>query len=567
MSRREICLVTIICILMIGLTSFYMSKDHYWNADETITYGMSNSYQKGWMLSQGRVVAYLQDHVIGDSAPETLRGLKDFVFDILKNRREAQYFSYPRPSETGWYSREEVHNWSYVSAGERFKFGSVYLNAMGDDANSFLYEMLVHFVGSLFPSISGTSWAGFIVNISFAIAVVWVLWFLTGRFGLSLMERAAIVVFYAFSMHCIEFATLSRAYMGSTFFHILLIDLHVLLMQAIKNSQIEKAKRYLLYLVPTYALGYVMHYTILFFAGTVGIAMIVWFLQGKYPLLKNYIIAGVGSVVLGVILDPVSVMGMLMKLGGVTERSNSVFHIIRESLLFYLAPDRWILLTLSLLVLVSLGMILVRKIKGREASGLLNERKQLLFWLAPLAMDMVVVSVATTKDYFKSLYPMIMLMVIVLISTAIKYISLPRLRCVIQAMAIAFLGVVLLCGFVTMGERKESEEMYAKELRETLDDNMTSKAILVRDHACGYTLLNELYRYDDTLVLTAEEGELTSLNSFGDKVAEEETLILLVDCERETTKPFFTEIVSLGYQASQLWSDDGTMGAYLLTRQ
>ena len=141
-KKIELTILLLLSFVVIGVSAYFMSIDHYWNADETITYGMANSYQKGWMLSQGRAVTYLQDNVIGDSALETIKGLKNFAADILKNRRQAQYFSYPRPSETGWYSREDVHNWSFVSAGERFKFGSVYLNAMGDDANSFCMRCL-----------------------------------------------------------------------------------------------------------------------------------------------------------------------------------------------------------------------------------------------------------------------------------------------------------------------------------------------------------------------------------------------------------------------------------------
>lgn len=363
-----------------------------------------------------------------------------------------------------------------------------------------------------------------------------------------------------------EFVTLSRAYMASTFFQVLLIYFHVLLMQAIKSNQMTKAKKYLWCLIPTYVLGYVTHYTILFFAGTVGITMIVWFLHGKYPLLKNYIITGVSAVVLGVIFDPVSVMGMLMKLGGVTKRNDSVFYIIRESFLFYFIPNRFLLFVLFLLCLASAGILIVKKVKRKENSYILKDQEQLVFWLAPLAIDMILVSFATTKDYFKSLYPMIMLMVVALISTAIKCISMKSLRYIAQAMTMIVLGIVLVCGFTGMVERKENEEMSAMELRKVLDETTTNKAILVRDHACGYPLLNELYRYEDTLVLTSDDGDLDSLSLFEDDLIGEKTLILLVDGSEETIKPTISEMITLGYHISQLWSDGGTMGAYLLAR-
>ena len=117
-----------------------------------------------------------------------------------------------------------------------------------------------------------------------------------------------------------------------------------------------------------------------------------------------------------------------------------------------------------------------------------------------------------------------------------------------------------------MGERKVSEESDAKELRVVLDDNMTDKAILVRDHACGYTLLNELYRYDETLVLTAESEKVNTLLLTEDEVTNEDTIVMLVDCKEDVMKPVFKEIKALGYQVSQMWCDDGTMGAYVLTK-
>ena len=169
--RHGVALLAVI-ILILAITGGYMAIDCYLVGDEVVTYGMANSTDKGWMLSTGRIRAYFEDEILTDSVAQTIQNIAAFGMDLAKNRRGAAYFSYPRPEECGWYGKEQISDWFSIREDERLHLGDVYLNAMGDDANSYLYYELVHLSGSLFPAISATKWSAFLVN---AVALVAVL--------------------------------------------------------------------------------------------------------------------------------------------------------------------------------------------------------------------------------------------------------------------------------------------------------------------------------------------------------------------------------------------------------
>ena len=127
-----------VTILILAITGGYMAIDRYLVGDEVVTYGMANSTDKGWMLSTGRIRAYFEDEILTDSVAQTIQNIAAFGMDLAKNRRGAAYFSYPRPEECGWYGKEQISDWFSIREDERLHLGDVYLNAMGDDANSCL---------------------------------------------------------------------------------------------------------------------------------------------------------------------------------------------------------------------------------------------------------------------------------------------------------------------------------------------------------------------------------------------------------------------------------------------
>ena len=64
MNKRYLYAVLVIAVM---ISVFLMRYDTYLSGDEIVTYGMANSSSGGWMLSTGRVAAYLENEIIGRS--------------------------------------------------------------------------------------------------------------------------------------------------------------------------------------------------------------------------------------------------------------------------------------------------------------------------------------------------------------------------------------------------------------------------------------------------------------------------------------------------------------------
>lgn len=291
--------ILIVISLVISILAIYcMNLDHYWSGDEVITYSMANSDYDGWMLSGGRVSDYVKNEILGETFSKTLDNFVDFVKDLMIHGNKAAYFSYPRPAETGWYHLPEVQDWFQVQEKERFHYGSVYVNAMGDDANSFLYYSLVHTVGSFFTHISGTAWAAFIVNLIALLVTVLLLWKISCKMGISQERGLAAVICYGTSGACLLQVTTLRAYMAASVFQLAMFLLHLDLLEAVETEDRTKIKKIMLWAIPVYVFGYVTHYTMLFWAAVLGLNTVICLLKKKNAQkrqwIKRYIMTGGG---------------------------------------------------------------------------------------------------------------------------------------------------------------------------------------------------------------------------------------------------------------------------------
>lgn len=540
---------------MVFLSAYIMTKDVYWNGDEAVTYGMANSYHQGWMLSQGRVVAYIEENVIGDSLSETISGLKSFVIDIAKNKKKASYFTYPRPSETGWYSQDQVRDWFYITEGEGFNYASVYLNAMGDDANSFLYYMLVHTSGSLFPAISGTSWAGYLVNLVASVITLLLLWKIGKYLGFSYGEKIFTCSLYAISLDFFELVTLSRAYAVSTMMHMLLIMAHVLLMKSICEEDEKQEKRNLLFLVIIYVLGYVTHYAILFFSIFLGIAMTIWYIYGKHKHVNRYLITGTIAIVLGMIADPVSVVGLLMKLGNASHEGLNIIDGIMNSVLHFLFPNRYLAY-----VFLSGGFALAVFLVWRHCREWKNNKDSLnieckLFIASAISAEIICVQAIIGQDYYKALYPMIILLGVDLfyhgIEEIVPHSIFDKIGKYVWVFLTACICILVYFNVTKMIQNKEAENQAICRIRTILDDNQTPNAIFLRNHASAYEFFPELQRYENTLVIT-DMDDVPVLDK--QELLEEHKAITCISTVGEAgTEGILHEMEQMGYEGKSLY--------------
>ena len=501
--RHGVALLAVI-ILILAITGGYMAIDRYLVGDEVVTYGMANSTDKGWMLSTGRIRAYFEDEILTDSVAQTIQNIAAFGMDLAKNRRGAAYFSYPRPEECGWYGKEQISDWFSIREDERLHLGDVYLNAMGDDANSYLYYELVHLSGSLFPAISATKWSAFLVNAVALVAVLLLLYGIAGYFTADTKRQLLVCLLFGCSVGCLDLSTYLRAYMLAMAFQLALLLVHLKLYQAMRDGMEKAVRRDIAGLLVLYPLGYIAHYTTGVWAVVLGIATLVWLKknltgQERKKNTRRYLICGILAVGIGILLDPMSVLGLFSKLSGT---GTSPAQAIKESAAGFVASVFGNVLWMAGFCILFV-INLVRSVRKAE------KKDNRLVWLEWLLAGYCALIVLTTRfPYFKVAYPLMFLVIVMEMTAYAKTITNHnRSRIVYSVLALVFIGSSLVYTY----QEKHTEVQANDQIEAALEDADTDRLILIRDHAEGYECFPLLKRYESVYVLTMGEEKLDAL--------------------------------------------------------
>ena len=501
--RHGVALLAVI-ILILAITGGYMAIDRYLVGDEVVTYGMANSTDKGWMLSTGRIRAYFEDEILTDSVAQTIQNIAAFGMDLAKNRRGAAYFSYPRPEECGWYGKEQISDWFSIREDERLHLGDVYLNAMGDDANSYLYYELVHLSGSLFPAISATKWSAFLVNAVALVAVLLLLYGIAGYFTADTKRQLLVCLLFGCSVGCLDLSTYLRAYMLAMAFQRALLLVHLKLYQAMRDGMEKAVRRDIAGLLVLYPLGYIAHYTTGVWAVVLGIATLVWLKknltgQERKKNTRRYLICGILAVGIGILLDPMSVLGLFSKLSGT---GTSPAQAIKESAAGFVASVFGNVLWMAGFCILFV-INLVRSVRKAE------KKDNRLVWLEWLLAGYCALIVLTTRfPYFKVAYPLMFVVIVMEMTSYAKTITNHnRSRIVYSVLALVFIGSSLVYTY----QEKHTEVQANDQIEAALEDADTDRLILIRDHAEGYECFPLLKRYESVYVLTMGEEKLDAL--------------------------------------------------------
>lgn len=498
--RHGVALLAVI-ILILAITGGYMAIDCYLVGDEVVTYGMANSTDKGWMLSTGRIRAYFEDEILTDSVAQTIQNIAAFGMDLAKNRRGAAYFSYPRPEECGWYGKEQISDWFSIREDERLHLGDVYLNAMGDDANSYLYYELVHLSGSLFPAISATKWSAFLVNAVALVAVLLLLYGIAGYFTADTKRQLLVCLLFGCSVGCLDLSTYLRAYMLAMAFQLALLLVHLKLYQAMRDGMEKAVRRDIAGLLVLYPLGYIAHYTTGVWAVVLGIATLVWLKknltgQERKKNTRRYLICGILAVGIGILLDPMSVLGLFSKLSGT---GTSPAQAIKESAAGFVASVFGNVLWMAGFCILFV-INLVRSVRKAE------KKDNRLEWL--LAGYCALIVLTTRFPYFKVAYPLMFVVIVMEMTSYAKTITNHnRSRIVYSVLALVFIGSSLVYTY----QEKHTEVQANDQIEAALEDADTDRLILIRDHAEGYECFPLLKRYESVYVLTMGEEKLDAL--------------------------------------------------------
>lgn len=529
-----------VTILILAITGGYMAIDRYLVGDEVVTYGMANSTDKGWMLSTGRIRAYFEDEILTDSVAQTIQNIAAFGMDLAKNRRGAAYFSYPRPEECGWYGKEQISDWFSIREDERLHLGDVYLNAMGDDANSYLYYELVHLSGSLFPAISATKWSAFLVNAVALVAVLLLLYGIAGYFTADTKRQLLVCLLFGCSVGCLDLSTYLRAYMLAMAFQLALLLVHLKLYQAMRDGMEKAVRRDIAGLLVLYPLGYIAHYTTGVWAVVLGIATLVWLKknltgQERKKNTRRYLICGILAVGIGILLDPMSVLGLFSKLSGT---GTSPAQAIKESAAGFVASVFGNVLWMAGFCILFV-INLVRSVRKAE------KKDNRLVWLEWLLAGYCALIVLTTRfPYFKVAYPLMFLVIVMELNFFAETTQRPhRIKMVYSILAVVFTCSSLVYTYYN----KNTEVRVSDQVEAALEASDTDRLILIREHAEGYECFPLLGRYESVYVLTSGEEKLDALLA-DTLIGEQKDITILITNTKADARTFQGWVSGYGFE-------------------
>ena len=529
-----------VTILILAITGGYMAIDRYLVGDEVVTYGMANSTDKGWTLSTGRIRAYFEDEILTDSVAQTIQNIAAFGMDLAKNRRGAAYFSYPRPEECGWYGKEQISDWFSIREDERLHLGDVYLNAMGDDANSYLYYELVHLSGSLFPAISATKWSAFLVNAVALVAVLLLLYGIAGYFTADTKRQLLVCLLFGCSVGCLDLSTYLRAYMLAMAFQLALLLVHLKLYQAMRDGMEKAVRRDIAGLLVLYPLGYIAHYTTGVWAVVLGIATLVWLKknltgQERKKNTRRYLICGILAVGIGILLDPMSVLGLFSKLSGT---GTPPAQAIKESAAGFVASVFGNVLWMAGFCILFV-INLVRSVRKAE------KKDNRLVWLEWLLAGYCALIVLTTRfPYFKVAYPLMFLVIVMELNFFAETTQRPhRIKMVYSILAVVFTCSSLVYTYYN----KNTEVRVSDQVEAALEASDTDRLILIREHAEGYECFPLLGRYESVYVLTSGEEKLDALLA-DTLIGEQKDITILITNTKADARTFQGWVSGYGFE-------------------
>ena len=509
--------VLLVCLLP---TIFFMWQDTYRSGDEIITYGMANEPEQGWMFSKGRIRAYLDTEIFGDGAGAVPGNLAEAAADVLKNKKQAAFFQMERPSETGSYTGEQMQDYLAITEGESFRLGDIYLNGMGDDANSFLYYLLLHLVSSIAPVISAGKWSGFILNMICLVASLFLLDGIAAFFVEKRGTRWLILFLYAFSAAAVGVYTNIRPYALTVVTQEALLLLHLQMLKKLDRNGVTDAKRYIRWLVPVYVLGYISQYTTGIWAVCLAVYTIIRAKGHKEDLptgkslkrlkagagspeqssgaekelIRSYMITGILAVILGIAVDPMSVLGLLSKLKG-TQGSGlaEIFgEMLKAGVEGVFGTVLWLLPT------AALGGIALYRYHSSESRP---QIRQMLYFLG-LVVFYTLLSTFLMKGHKINI---ILPYFFILLGMLIAYAAGEPKRWKRILLAVCFL---LWAGgmFAGLSQKKKEERKDYLLLEEQLAQFDTDRIVFLRDHGAGYDKIPLLGQYEQIFLWTADEG-------------------------------------------------------------
>ena len=244
-NKKAGIILSVIIILSLAISTFYMAAKQGFHEDELLTYNLANSSK--------------QLNVDGS-----------------------------------WNSPEDFNEYLAVSENDRFDYAQVYENQIIDASHPPFYYALVHTVCSLFPNVF-SKWLAYSINVLAMVGILILLFKIgkkvTGNNLYALIASGA----YALSIACITTTIYLRMYATLTFF--VLAFLYMSLVMYEKKNTVRLSDCLMLTLIVI--LGILTQYYFILFAGLIGLVFLVFKIKERNikDLIKYIIAALIGAVI------------------------------------------------------------------------------------------------------------------------------------------------------------------------------------------------------------------------------------------------------------------------------
>lgn len=489
-------------LLTLSFPFFLIGYDSYISGDEVITYSMANNDKGGFVFSEGRVASYIENEIFDNTLSGTFENLKEFVIDILKHKKSANFFRYNRDPEIAVYSNSEINDWFSKRKDERFNIGTTWLYSLSDDANSYLYYCLMNFVSSLFVEISGTKWVGFILNYLFFVVCLLEIFKLSKTIGMSKIKSMVACVIWGTSVVTLTTVTYIRTYVCATALALILIRLHVKLFKKLKDDTNYRFDKDLVCIIVAYVFSYLAHYTNAIVLGSLALVMFLFLIKNKVAR-KRIVLYCAGIVValgLGIVADPTSVLGLASKFlaasgGGVTigEKVISAWKYLSEVIF----PNA----VICLLVFVAIIFSLIRNIQKKRS---ISNKSELSYLVFSIVIFFTVVIMSTGRlDYGRVIMPLLTILIVNSVENTTKNLLGNKMGSA-NVCRILIVVVVVTCGIFGGIKSLSIENDLQTEVNNTLQEYSGYDCLYFRHRAGGYQDVVNLRNMSSVQVVTID---------------------------------------------------------------
>ncbi len=504
LSRKWINIVLLIFVITIPFV--LELQDHAITGDEVVTYSMANNSDGGFVFSEGRVASYLKEYVFSDSVGTTLSNLVTEAKDVLARRKNARFFTYAPDPETRFYTHDEMKDWFEKREYERFNLGHTWLFSQSDDANSYLYYCFLNAVSSMITAISGTKWIGFILNSLLYGLLLWSVFQMTQCFKMEKTFGLTVTLLIGLSYEILTRLIYFRPYILAMIFVIWISIYHLKLWDAI-NTDSESLRSYpYAVLIPLMMLAYISHYTTSIVLASLGFVTLLLLIQKKKTaVLWKYVGFCLLSGLLAILIDPVSLAGLLSKFtSGSGSSSGSFFTELSEYILRSIFPTILFLGWTVILFLIS---------KGKGLQTLWKDPKKRLLLFVLTVFSFVILAGTKGARYLSVMTPLFLFLLIdSLCESLLSLNQTDRIQFqkpFALITLVLFLSLNVYLSYSSLNELNQQDT----ELRNVISHYQDKECIYFRVRRSGYEFVPYLSEFRGAQVITVTSENWQALVS------------------------------------------------------